>query len=63
MSVSQLTGIELVIFFCSSFPVVSFDTPRVSKSLYTLVLLSLHLCVIIGFICDLFVARSDIWMS
>ena len=42
---------------------VEFDTPGISKCLTTLYLLSPHLCLIIGFICDLFVARIDAWMS
>ena len=59
MSVSQLTGVQLVVFFCSSTPVVLFDNPRVSNYLNTLFLVSPHHCFIIGFICDLFVARND----
>ena len=34
-----------------------------SKGLNTLFLLSPYLCVIIGFICDLSVARYDSWIS
>ena len=63
MSVSRLTGIQLMVFYCSSILVVFFDNPRISKWLKTLFLLSPHLCFIIGFICDLFVARNDSWMS
>ena len=63
MSVSWLTGVQLVVLFCSSIPVVLFDKPWIAKYLNTLYLLSPHLCFIIGFICDLFVARNDSWMS
>ena len=58
MPVSQSTGIQLVVFFCSSVPVVLFDKCR-----NTLFLLSSYLSFIIGFICDLFVARNDSLMS
>ena len=47
----------------SSIPVVLFYSPRISKCLKTLFLLSPHICFIIGFILDVFVARNDSWMS
>ena len=53
-SVSRSTGDQLVIFFCSS---------RISKCPNTLFRFSPQLCFIIGFICDLFIARNDSWMS
>ena len=56
-------GLNLVVFVCSSNPVVLFDNPGTSKCLNTLFLLSPHLCIIKGFICDLLVARNDSWMS
>ena len=52
MSVSRLIGVQLVVFFCSSIPVVLLDNPS-----------SPDLCFIIGFFCDLSVARNDSWMS
>ena len=51
------------VFVCSSIPVVLFDTPEISKYLKTLFLLSPHLYFITGFICDLFVAHNESWMS
>ena len=51
-----------MVFFSSSIPMVLFDNPGISKCLNTLFLLSPHFCVIIGFICDLYVARNDSWM-
>ena len=49
MSVCRLTGFQLVVLFFS-IPKVLFDNPGVSKCLNTLVLVSPHLCFIIGFI-------------
>ena len=50
----------MVVFVCSSIPVVLFDNPGISKFLNTWFLLSAHLCfIIIDFICDLFVACND----
>ena len=63
MSVSRLTRFQLVVFFCFSIPVVLFDISGISKCFNTLFLLSPHLCFIIGFVCDSFVARNDSWMS
>ena len=37
--------------------------PRYPKILNTLLMLSPHLCFIMGSICSLFVARNDSWMS
>ena len=48
------------VFFCSSIPLVLLDDQGISKYL-NIFLLSPHLCFIIGFICDLFVARNDSW--
>ena len=48
----------LIRLFCSSVPVVLFDTPGISRCLS-----SPHLCFIIVFICDLFVSRDDPLMS
>ena len=59
MSVSWLTGVQLVVFFCFSISVVLFDNPRISKCLNILFLLSPHLCFIKGFICGLSIARND----
>ena len=55
------TGVQLLVFFCSSVPVVLFDTPGISSR--GAFLSSLHLCFIIVFICDLFVSRDDPLMS
>ena len=63
MSVSHSTEVQLVVFLCSSIPVVLFYTSGISKCLNRLFLFSPHLCFIIGFICDLFVARNCSWMS
>ena len=57
LSVAWPTGVQLLVFFCSSVPVLSFDTPGVGRN--TLFLSSPHLCFIIVFICDLFVSRDD----
>ena len=63
MSVSRPIWVQLVVFFCCSIPMVLFDNPGISKCFNMLFLLSPHLCFIIGFICDLFVARNDSWTS
>ena len=63
MSVAWPTGVQLLVFFCSSVPVVLFDTlgsPGVGRNTF---LSSPHLCFIIVFICDLFVSRDDPLMS
>ena len=57
MSVSRPIGDLLVVFFCCSCL-----TPQGSPGV-SLLLLSPHLCFIMGFICDLFVARNDSLMS
>ena len=62
MSVSRPTGDQLEVFYCSSIPVMMFDTPGISMCLNILFLLCLHLCFIIGFICNIFVARHALWM-
>ena len=64
MSVPRLNGVQLVVFFYFRIPVVLFNNPMISKCLNTLFLLSPHLCLIIGFLFDLFVVlRNDSWMS
>ena len=63
MSISQLTGSQLVVLFCSSIPVLLFDNPKLSKYHNTLVLMSPHIYFIAGFICALFVARNDLCLS
>ena len=42
--------------------VFQFDNPGISKCLNTSFLLSLYLCFIISFICDLSVVRNNSWM-
>ena len=56
-------GFNWLVFFCSSIPVVLFDSTGISKCFNTLFLSSPHLCFIIGFICDLLVSRNDWWMN
>ena len=63
MYVSRLIGVQLLVFFCFSIPAVLFDNPGISKCLNMLFLLSPHLYLIIGFICDISVARNGSWMS
>ena len=63
MSVAWPTGVQLLVFFCSSVPVVLFDTPGISRCRSQHVLSSPYLCFIIVFICDLFVSRDDPLMS
>ena len=59
MSVAWPTGVQLLVFFCSSVPVVLFDTPQGSPGVGRNTFLSSpHLCFIIVFICDLFVSRD-----
>ena len=63
MSVSRLTGVQLVLFFfCSNIPGL-FDNTGISKCLNTLFLLSPYLCFIKCFFCDLVVARNNSWMK
>ena len=54
MSVSRLTGVQLLVFLCSSISVMLFDNPRIN----TLFLLS-SFCFNTGFICNLLVAHND----
>ena len=54
MSVSRSIRFQPVISFCSSIPVVVFNTLRIFMCM-----LSTNLCFIIGFICDLFVSRNE----
>ena len=60
MSVSRPTGDQLL---CFTIQTVLFDTPGVSKCLYTFFLLSHFLFFMICFICYLFVARNVSLMS
>ena len=63
LSVAWSTGVQLLVFFCSSLSVVLFDSqgsPGVGRNTF---LSSPHLCFIIVFICDLFVSRGDVLMS
>ena len=63
LSVAWPTGVQLLVFFCTSVPVVLFDTqesPGVGRNTF---LSSPHLCFIIVFICDLFVSRDYPFMS
>ena len=55
--------VQLLVFFCSSVPVVVFDTPGSPGVGRNRILLSPHLYFIIVFICDLFVSRDDPLMS
>ena len=61
LSVAWPIGVQLLVFFCSSVPVVLFDTPGISGR--NTFLSSPHLCFIIVLICDLFVSRVDPLMS
>ena len=63
MSVAWPTGVQLLVFFCSSVPVVLFDTLGISGVGRNTFLSSPHLCFITVFICDLFVSRDDPLMS
>ena len=63
LSVAWPTGVQLLVFFCSSVPVVCSapqGSPGVGRNTF---LSSPHLCFIIVFICDLFVSRDDPLMS
>ena len=63
MSVAWPTGIQLLVFFCSSVS-VGCSTPQESPGVGRETFLSSpHLCFIIVFICDLFVSRDDPLMS
>ena len=63
LSVAWPTGVQLLVFFCSSVPVMLFGTPGISGAGRNTFLSSPHLCFIIVFICDLFVSRDDPLMS
>ena len=63
MSVSRPTGVQLAVSFCSSIPVMLFDTTEFSRYLNTLSQLSPYHWYIIGFICDIFNARNNSWIS
>ena len=63
LSVAWPTGAQLLVFFCSSVSVgcsTPQGTPGVGRNTF---LSSPHLCLIIVFICDLFVSRDDPFMS
>ena len=68
LSVAWPTGVQLLVFFCSSVPVVVFDTPGISRcrsqqvSVESSSLLH-HSYFFTVFICDLFVSRDDPLMS
>ena len=55
----HLCHTDTFLVFFSSILVVLFENQGTSKCLNMLFLLSPHLCFIIGFICDLSVARND----
>ena len=63
MSISRSIGVQLAVFACANIQVVLLDTPGISRYPITFILLSSHLCVIIDFISDLFVARNNSWTS
>ena len=63
MSVAWPTGVQLLVFFCSSVPMVLFDTPGISRCRSQHVSVESSFCFIIVFICDLFVSRDDPLMS
>ena len=63
LSVAWPTGVQLLVFFCSSVPVVLFGTPGSPGVGRNTFLSSAHLCFIIVFICDLFVSRGDPLMT
>ena len=63
MSVAWPTGVQLLVFFCSSVPVVLFDTPGSPGVGRNTFLSSPHLCFITVFICDLSVSRDDPLMN
>ena len=62
MSASRHIGVQLVVFFCSSSPVVLFGNSGIFKCLNTSFLVCPHLCFSVGFICDLSVIRNDLWV-
>ena len=62
MSVSWLTGVQVVVFLCYC-TLVLFDNLGISQCLNTLFLLTTQLCFIIGFICVLSVAHNDSRLS
>ena len=63
LSVAWPTGVQLLVFFCSSVS-VGCSTPQGSPGVGRNTFLSSpHLCFIIVFICDLFVSRDDPLMS
>ena len=63
LSVAWPTGVQLLVFFCSSVPVVLFGNPGSPGVGRNTFLSSPHLCFITAFICDLFVSRDDPLMS
>ena len=64
LPVAWPTGVQLLVFFYSSVPVVFFDIPGISRCRSQhVVTVESHLCFVIVFICDLFVSRDDPLMS
>ena len=61
LSVAWPIGVKMLVFFCSSVPVVLFNIQVVDRN--TLFLSSPHLFFILVFICDLFVSRDNPLMS
>ena len=60
MSIAWPTGVQLLVFFCSSVPVVLFDTPGISRCRSKhVVSVESSSCFIIVFICYLFVSLDD----
>ena len=63
MSVFFMSGVSTGGFLLLQYSSVLFENPGISKCLNTFFLLSHHHYFIIGFICDLYVAHNDSWMS
>ena len=63
LSVAWPTGVQLLVFFGSSLPMMMFGTPGSLGVGRNTFLSSPHLCFIIVFISDLFVSRDDPLMS
>ena len=60
MSVSRLTGVQLVVSSISSIQIVLFDNSRISKCLSTLFLSSVAICSFCGRLI-VFVFPFDVW--
>ena len=59
ISVSCLTRVQMVVFFCSIIPMGLFDNPGTQLQMSQHFFLCPQFCFIIGFICELFVAHHD----